>query len=260
MLAIDLGNSRLKWALYKHDKMISHNVVDYDENTLGAVLEAENLPLMKNRVIISHVATEQVKLILSEFLQSHQCNDYIFAETRSAQCQITNSYDVVENMGVDRWLAMIAAYHSPKREVQDAVCVIDCGTAITLDVVASDGKHLGGLIMPGYQTMYMSLMNQTGHIKKNIDSETEAAVNKVLSLGSSTTACVEVGCRELMLEGVSAIANRHCGNFEGNFLCMVTGGDGKSLVDRIDGKVMLSPYLVLDGLCLVASDLLASKS
>ena len=168
MLAIDIGNTRIKWALYKNGQILVRNAVGYDRVTLEVVLNGEKLPVASNRVLISNVAGDQIKLQVTRFLEAHKCDDYSFVKTQSLQCSVSNSYDVVENMGVDRWLAMIAAYHSPLRGSQEAVCVVDCGTAITLDVVGSDGKHLGGLIMPGFQTMYKSLMKQTGDISSEL--------------------------------------------------------------------------------------------
>lgn len=257
MIAIDIGNSRIKWALFKSGEIVSHNAVEYDTVSFEKVLERECMPLAGNKVMISHVAGNELKLKLLGFLKEKQCADINFAETKSAECQISNSYNIVSSMGVDRWLAMIAAYHHPQRNQADAVCVIDCGTAITFDVVGSDGVHLGGLIMPGYRTMYGSLMKNTSNIQQGIDAEDKG--RGLSYLASSTAACVASGCAQLIQEGVRGIIAKQQEKLDSQMFCIVTGGDGEALAKSLEVSSIYAPFLVLEGLRLVASNVSLSE-
>ena len=74
---------------------------------------------------------------------------------------MTNAYLAPGDLGADRWVAMIAAHH----QVEGAVCVFDCGTAITVDLVAASGEHRGGLILPGIDMLVETLQVNTAGIR-----------------------------------------------------------------------------------------------
>jgi len=246
MLTIDIGNSRIKWALFQGNEVSRYRALEYNRENFRAVIESENLPLSGNAVLISHVGSQQNKLELIDYLKSRQCNDFVFARTQLEQCQVKNSYLEVSNMGVDRWLAMLAAYHSPGRQKGNAVCVIDCGTAITVDVVSDEGVHLGGLIMPGIKTQYMSLMKTTSGIEQAVAAQEDQSDGALL--GTSTAACVQLGCSQLVENGVSAILARLIKSHLGRLDCLVAGGDGEALIKGLGVDAIYSPYLVLEGL------------
>ena len=105
MLVIDIGNSRFKWALIEGDKIRRHNAFAYDMGSLKQVLDRQDLPLDNHKIVIGCVAGDPQKKQLAEYLSSKGCKDFYFAATQSKQCNVSNSYDVVANMGVDRWLA-----------------------------------------------------------------------------------------------------------------------------------------------------------
>ena len=72
-----------------------------------------------------------------------------FVTTAHAQFGVRCAYADPARLGVDRWVAVLAAYHA----AHGAACVLDAGTAVTFDAVAADGRHLGGLIFPGARQM-----------------------------------------------------------------------------------------------------------
>lgn len=196
------------------------------------------------------MAGEGVKRRLISWLKENTCEDYWFAETRLSQCNIVNSYDVASDLGVDRWLAMIGAYNRVSRHKDEAICVIDCGTAITLDVVDQKGKHVGGLIMPGFQTMYKSLVSEASDIQQNNDCVNIASAGQ--GLESSTDAAVNQGCAQLIVEGLSVIAERQKKSVGGKLRCVVTGGDGKWVAKSLKILNTYEPFLVQQGLYFAA--------
>lgn len=254
MLVIDFGNSRLKWALFQGDKIKRHNAFAYDAASLKQDLNLQDLPLGNHKIVISCVAGDLLKKQLAEYLVSKGNKNFNYVETQAKQCKVRNSYHEIGDMGVDRWLAMIAAYNHPARKSDEAVCVVDCGTAITIDIVASDGQHQGGLIMPGYQTVYKSLMSKTSDIQRSIRSEEKRMMEPLSDmksanvLGNSTKTCVDQGCAQLIMQGVLGIVNQHKKSSLGKLCCVVTGGDGEWLSQAMGNGAINEPFLVLQGL------------
>ena len=260
MLVIDFGNSRFKWALFQDDKIQSHNAFAYDVSSFVRLLELEELPLANHKIVIGCVAGDLLKKQLARYLTSRGCKNFNFLATQSNQCHVINSYAVVDNMGVDRWLALIAAFNHPARKSDEAVCVVDCGTAITVDVVASDSQHQGGLIMPGYQSVYKSLMSKTSDIQKYIGCEENATIHLLPemspanTLGNSTITCVDQGCAQLIKQGVTGIVSQQKKSLSGKLFCVFAGGDGEWLSQGMGEGVLYDPFLVLQGLRLAESD------
>ena len=119
-----------------------------------------------------------------------------FARSSAAACGVTNSYTSPERMGVDRWLAMIAAW----QQARGAVCVVDAGSALTIDFLDSHGVHTGGYILPGLRMMERALLEGTDRVRFG------DAPRDCLAPGNSTETAVlnglqlaQVGAVELAL-------------------------------------------------------------
>lgn len=246
MLAIDVGNSRIKWAEFYKAEILRSGCFDYSAEDLQAALKRAKLPLGSAVVEVSCVALEAVKVQLIDFINSNNDSAANFAKTQVNQCGVSNSYEQVSKMGVDRWLAMIGAYRCLGSEKHGQVCVIDCGTAITLDLLGPEGRHKGGLIMPGYQTMRRSLVRGTGNIRQA--NEAGFIVPSVSGLASSTQDAVSQGCAQLMVGGLNDIIERYKVDAGGQLRCVVTGGDGAWVSQALACENVNDPFLVLRGL------------
>ncbi len=250
MLTIDIGNSRVKWAQFDADRVIAHGVFSYDKkNFVNELIQAE-LPLCDQAVWLSNVAGADIAGLMSQLLDQQACQSYQFATTRSQQCGVRNGYQQPQQLGVDRWLAMLAAFHLPQRAADQALCVIDCGTALTLDVLDASGQHLGGYIAPGLVTLQGVLA------EKAADIDIEPARPATVKMPADNTADAVVrGCAQVLLGGVrqmledSLPANQKP--------CIVlTGGDGQWVQDGLSQltEVLYEPLLVNRGLILVADE------
>jgi type III pantothenate kinase len=252
MLTIDVGNSRIKWAVINQGVINEHGEAEYSERSFESVLGSMGMPVLKN-VCISFVAQPELKLKLEHWLNARGCEVTFFAKTMARQHGVINSYNRPENMGVDRWMAMIAAYQLCGIASNDAVCVIDCGTAITLDVVGADGRHAGGLILPGFRAMVSTLVSNTG----NINASDSLVYSEDLNVGlaTSTHDSVAKGCARLINEGVSGILKSCEKNIAGKLHCVVTGGDGEWVAKALAYENTYNPYLVLQGLNFISADM-----
>ena len=156
MLLIDIGNTSLKWAVWESGEFRQKGAESYRLSEIEALCNKffSALPV-QGKIYISCVAGAQVKDAIDLWLQKKWQIKAVYVISQQQQMGLVNAYHDIETLGVDRWYAMIGAWLKYKK----AFCVIDCGTAVTLDVVDNDGQHLGGLIMPGL-TMMRSALKQ----------------------------------------------------------------------------------------------------
>lgn len=248
MLTIDIGNSRVKWAQFDGDYVIAHGAFGYDKKNLVDKLIRADLPLRSQMVWLSNVAGAEVVELISQLLDQQRCPGYQFASTQTQQCGVRNGYRQPQQLGVDRWLAMLAAFHMPQRAVDQALCVIDCGTALTLDVLDATGQHLGGYIAPGLATL------QTMLVEKVADIDVELVPSTFVRAPADNTADAIVrGCGQVLLGGVRQMLEDSLS--ANKAVCIVlTGGDARWVQDglRLPVETLYEPLLVNRGLQLVA--------
>ncbi len=153
-----------------------------------------------------------------------------------------NAYSDISEYGIDRWMALIAAW----KKYQSPVCVVDCGTAVTIDVLGENGIHIGGLIVPGLNTMQQSLFKQTSGIPESIDP---AGVD----LAINTRQAVANGCALALVSLVEHVINTS--EVNENIMCLLTGGEADLISDLLKARHSIEPHLVLEGLAIYAANL-----
>lgn len=160
MLLFDAGNSRCKWAWVKAGKWQRQGVVNNEDETgwqeLKTNFSSFETPL---KILVSNVAGSAMEQRLRELCAIWQC-PLVFVVAQAEQCGVRNGYEQVEQLGSDRWAALIAARH----RVNGACLVVSCGTATTVDALSATGEFLGGLILPGMELMRRSLLNNTAQL------------------------------------------------------------------------------------------------
>lgn len=235
-LLIDMGNTRLKWGVSNNlcippGLPISNTQIN--RNTLIQLWQNVTLP---DQVAISCVSARQLfDLVSSVAYELWPGISIILAKSAATAFGICNAYQQPEKLGVDRWLCLLAAYYSYRK----ALCIVDCGTAITVDVIDASGKHLGGMISPGLRLMKESLALGTENLKANeatfpfgLAKSTDAAIYN----GTLSAAC---GLIELVLQ-----------NYPGPLQLLLTGGDAEIIATHLSRPAIIDPDLVLRGLAL----------
>lgn len=161
ILLIDIGNTRMKWATLGETKLGSQNAAahaGWDVSAFSAtVLAGLPRPL---RVVVSNVGGHAIGELVRAGVRERWGVDAEFIVSTAEACGVRNAYPVPGNLGVDRWLGVIAAHARDKR----LTCVVGVGTAMTIDGVDASGRHLGGLIVPGPDLMVGSLLRNTSDI------------------------------------------------------------------------------------------------
>ena len=133
----------------------------------------------QSTIAVSSVAAPRVIKAFVSWVEGRWQSDIQIVKTTQQQGSLINGYVNPECLGVDRWLAMIAATDAGSIGVP--VCVIDCGSAITIDAVNSDGGHLGGMIVPGLSMMRNALVKGTSGIR--LKDELPAEVSLLAQIG-----------------------------------------------------------------------------
>ena len=235
-LLVDVGNSAIKWRLASAEGLVDVGGSVSDVSSLCQHVEAERWGIVGLASVASDVADAELiaALTASGATAVHRA-------TAQATCLgLVSSYAEPERMGVDRWLAMLAAHvHN-----EGALCVIDAGTAVTVDLMSAAGVHDGGYILPGADLMRRALSSETDRI------QVSALEVPTIGPGNNTQACVTAGSWRAVMGAVQSTMVEYP-----QHRALLTGGAAGALQDL--GLVAThSPDLVMEGLRLWLSQTL----
>jgi len=235
-LLLDLGNTCLKWGIAQAGEFHVQAAVDYRDTVIERELQAvwENLP-SPEKLLLASVGKISVKAsVLSLAAELWPDCEIMQPVASAAAFGVTNAYQQPEKLGIDRWLALLAAHnHYPGSHK----CIVDCGTAVTLDMLAADGVHLGGLICPGLQTMKTALAANTAALQIQ-------AGTTLFGLGDNTAAAIDNGTRFAIVGMIESLLNRQTEPYQ----LIVCGGDGPSIAGLLQRSYILDRELVFKGL------------
>lgn len=246
-LLVDLGNTRIKWAhCEKRNKIGQSEAAAHADADLDAVLTERWGDMERpERVLIASVATEAVEKLGSWMERTWSlAPELVSAERR--RFGVTNSYTDPQRLGVDRWLAMIAA----RSKANGPVCIVDCGTAITIDIMDGDGKHLGGLIVPGLQLMRGSLFKGTSCIAT---AAAAGSSGDIALLARNTCDAVNAGTLYAVVAVIDRVTADLAQELASPLTRFICGGDAPALLPLLAGEYRHEPDLVLLGLSIVAN-------
>ena len=223
-LEIDIGNSRTK---YRCGDRRGH-------------IAAPELPLelgiRPERIRVSAVRGDHAQI--RELLLDHFGVEPEWARVVTPWQGVTCAYEAPERLGVDRWLAVLAAWQLTRC----ATLVCDAGTAMTLDYVDADGVHRGGWIAPGIATMRRALRAETRDVRP--DDRTTAD----LEFGRNTDAAVAGGTLAMAVGAVLTARRLIERESHERPRVLIAGGDAEALIQTLGDSAEHHPDLVFDGL------------
>lgn len=242
-LLLDIGNTALKWATYCNQQVLASGVVPHQKDiTMALQAIACDLSAVGS-VLVANVMGESSNGVISDYFYQQADITVHIIKPRAKGFDVKNGYAVPERLGVDRWMALIAARKISKQ----TLLIVDSGTATTFDALTSLGEHLGGLIMPGLGLMHESLLNETSiptvpfvDVDDDFASDTLEAVSSAAIL--STVALIE--------RLYQALGNRTGSSPQ----LIMTGGNAKVVGAQLglDGAIRYEPRLIMQGLAIVA--------
>lgn len=242
-LLLDVGNTRLKWGLYDGGEIHKTGHISQEKiREVGVGVLTSKLPSDVDTVMASNVAGPSFATRLSGVLGMHCGCDVHFAKTASEAYGVTNSYSQPRRMGVDRWVAMIGAW----AELQSACLVVDAGTAVTIDAMDDDGRHLGGQILPGVALMASALATETSDIPAT-DTRVLPAPEGLDIFADNTAGAVQKGAWSAVIGAVErAIRTLRSSAYDP--VLVLTGGDASRMLNALGDDALHRPQLVLQGL------------
>lgn len=229
ILLLDSGNSRLKWAWQTAaNAPLSNTGGDAFEPALAQIIQTSHKP---KQILVGNVAGDARATAITTWAQATWNIEPQFIRTSKQAGGVTNAYTTPENLGVDRWLALLGAR---QQQGDIALLIADCGTAITLDHLAANGTHQGGLIVPGLQLMQDSLIARAPGIPTAAPNDERWAKDTPQAVGN--------GALQTVVHLLDGMARSHDGEL------IITGGDTATLLPYLHTPWKFLPHLVLNGL------------
>lgn len=247
-LAIDVGNTRLKWALHtapqRNAPLLAQGVEFLENIDRLASGDWGGLP-HPTRMLGCTVAGDAVKRRVEEQMELWDVSaNWVVAN--SFEAGLSNGYDYPARLGADRWVAMIGAWHrSLAQGPARPLVVVMVGTAVTVDAIDTQGKFLGGLILPGHGIMLRALESGTAGLHVPTGNVCEFPTNTSDALTSGGTYAI-AGAVERMVQHL----RQHCGTEPS---CIMTGGAGWKMAPSMSVPFELVDNLLFDGLLELAA-------
>ena len=235
-LLLDLGNTRLKWALERAGRWSADGAAAWSEDLalLGATWQALPKPEAAFGASVVDDAREQT---VAAQVRSLFGLEVTWLRTPASACGVRNAYPEPARLGVDRFLAMVAAHAAGAGD-----CVlVGVGTALTLDALAADGQHLGGLIAPGPRLMQQALRGATAQVRPRSDG-------MLVDAADNTADAVLSGCWQAAAALVERFVARMAPRLGSVPALRLDGGDAPGLAPLLELPSSVIEHGVLHGL------------
>lgn len=232
LLAIDVGNTQIKLAVFEQNTLIQKEIVGYSDWKNEVKNTLKNFPEIKNSVIAS------VGKLKKEDFSSLSPGLKVHFISNESKFPFQNLYSTPNTLGVDRMvLAAGAVLQFPDKNR----LVIDAGTCITYDFIDENNNYLGGAISPGIRLRYESLHNYTAKLPLLTKEIPENFI------GDSTNRSIHSGVINGVIMEIDGFINSNLDKND-NFIIILTGGDSDFLAKRLKNTIFANPNFLLESL------------
>jgi type III pantothenate kinase len=240
ILVIDAGNSRIKWRLTDRHQIVAEGRQLTPRALEDAIFSLSDMQ-PPSEIRIASVAGDKVVDWLYQQLRKQFDGPIRLAQVASTLGELSCAYEDPKSLGIDRWLAIAAAYN----QYNEPLLVIDAGSAITMDIIGPGGQHVGGYIAPGLTLMHDALWKNTSDVRV-VGSGSE----ELWLPGKNTQQAVNRGCLLAAVSTIESLAAQF------PVRIVITGGDAKILIQAMNLSANNHANLVLDGLILDGVELI----
>jgi type III pantothenate kinase len=253
-LLLDIGNTSLRWVCHSDGVLGDAGTVRHGGGIPLDLLAAWESLERPCRVLAASVADESVGTAVARVARALWAVEAELVHVRGSFLGVRVAYQDPSRLGVDRWLALLGAHDGA-----GAALIVDAGTAVTYDLLLSDGTHLGGLILPGIEAMRASLLKGTRIGPLTLDADRQSSLAEPWAM--DTASAVAFGG----IQALGALAERlhdrlvrRCRESSepdpGAPRLLITGGDAERLAPAIGRPLRIVPDLVLRGLSRFAEE------
>lgn len=243
-LLVDIGNSRIKWACQEDGQLRAPGAFAWSVREPDRLFDEQwsGLKALES-VWVANVAGAQVAERLERWFEARGITPR-HARSLPRACGVENSYHEAAQLGVDRFVAMIGAWRRYRR----ALCVVDCGTAVTVDGLSAEGVFLGGVIAPGAGLMQRTLASHTHALGVSASQAMDVCAR-------STQDGIAAGCLHAVAGFVERVFAELRARLGADLLCVLTGGEAARLRPALSIACEHDPHLVLHGLSVWAEEM-----
>ncbi len=239
VLAIDAGNSRIKWGLFADGAWQLRGALE--TSAVGEFAQALAAVPIPRHIVIANVAGATVRDGIEAALARFAVPvDWVVSVPQ--QCGVRSGYADPSQLGADRWAALVAA----RERYATACVVVMAGTTVTVDALSSEGVCLGGCIVPGIALMQQSLADSTAQLHRRD--------GHFLFFPDNTADAIVSGAVNAIAGAVDRIARYMREAGEPDPLVVLSGGAAAVLAPQLSGRVEAVDNLVLDGLLRIGLD------
>lgn len=239
ILAVDAGNSRVKWALHDgrvfvRDGRVSHAELDALDAQWSSLPEPAS-------IVIANVAGDEMGLRLRRIAGRWKASPRV-AFSRQLQAGVANLYNEPAQLGVDRWAALIGA----RKFTSDACVVVNAGTAMTVDALTARGEFIGGIIVAGFDMMHEALAAGTARLSAQRGDFTPFPRT---TRDAITSGAIQALCGAVERMRAAMLAEGHH-----DPALLFSGGAGELVAQYMGRQVRVVDNLVLEGLVQMAME------
>ena len=236
LLTIDVGNSRIKVAVFEHNKQVDFFIFETNEalkNFENIFQKYSNL----QKIILSSVGKLEKEVV--DFIQNRFPTEII---DHKSKFPFTNLYATPETLGIDR---MVLAAGATLMYPNQNKLIIDAGTCITYDFVNAENQYLGGAISPGIKIRYKSLNNYTSKLPLLTLSEDFEII------GNSTKSAIHSGVINGVIFEIEGFISQYSLKNQ-DLTIILTGGDAEFLAKRLKSTIFANSNFLLESLNLLS--------
>lgn len=235
IILVDIGNSRTKYLIADKVSIEKYQVVNNSELD---IFWLNSHWQEATKIILANVSKNLFTDVISDWTDKKGIN-LIVVESEAERFGVKSAYQQPKQLGIDRWLVMLAAENLYKTQ---NVLIVDAGTATTVDALSAQGQHLGGWILPGIDLMFNSLLTNTSKVKAkkltvgNLSFGTNTSENVNNACWAATTGAIELAITQATIE---------LGSID---LILLTGGNARYLQPMIKHQTVIENNLIFYGL------------
>ena len=248
-LLVDIGNTRVKWVLFSDGLMKRRHAAVHRGSAASLRALVRGAPKDVSRVVAVCVAGQKLERALAAAVRARFRLPVTFIRSTRQACGVRNAYRDTWRLGADRWVAAIAAHALGGSR---PVLVANIGTALTIDALASDGRHLGGAIAPGPATMIASLLAGTHGIRSRARGARGVKRRPRGLFAADTAGALDAGAAFAAAALIDRAAAEARAALGARPLLLLTGGGASRLRTYISTTFYEVPDLVLRGLAILA--------